>query len=159
MSQESQSDDPQYEHIKQASPEHPKEILLHFIEFFQPLVNLIIRLYIANVFFKSGLTKIRDWHATLDLFKNEYHVPVLPPALAAYMGTGVELVCPILLCLGFDCRFASFLLMIQTAVIIHTYPGFDEHYYWMMLLSVLLVYGAGKISIDHIRRLHNLYSQ
>ena len=44
-----------------------------------PLFDLMIRLYVAEAFFKSGLTKIQDWSVTLALFENEYHVPLLPP--------------------------------------------------------------------------------
>ena len=51
------------------------------------VLDLGIRLYLSKVFFRSGLTKIRDWDTTLTLFRDEYHVPVLPPELAAVMGT------------------------------------------------------------------------
>ena len=47
----------------------------------QPLFALAIRLYLFRVFFLSGLTKLRSWDSTLYLFSNEYHVPVLPPAV------------------------------------------------------------------------------
>ena len=56
------------------------------------VLDLGIRLYIAKVFFLSGLTKIRDWETTVTLFREEYHVPVLPPELAAFMGGTGELV-------------------------------------------------------------------
>jgi putative oxidoreductase len=58
---------------------------------------LFARLYVAEVFFRSGLTKIKDWDSTLYLFSEEYHVPILPPEVAAYMGTGGELILPVLL--------------------------------------------------------------
>jgi putative oxidoreductase len=45
----------------------------------QPLALLAARLYVAQVFFLSGLTKLRDWDTTLALFADEYHVPLLPP--------------------------------------------------------------------------------
>jgi len=63
----------------------------------QPLLLLGFRLYVANVFWMSGLTKTRDWSITVALFTNEYHVPLLPPALAAAMGTTTELSMPLLL--------------------------------------------------------------
>ena len=63
----------------------------------QSLALLAARLYVAQVFFLSGLTKLRDWSSTLALFHDIYQVPLLPPALAAYLGTGGELVLPVLL--------------------------------------------------------------
>lgn len=50
----------------------------------RPLLLLALRLFIASVFFKAGLTKIEDWDTTLFLFTEEYSVPLLPPALAAF---------------------------------------------------------------------------
>ena len=72
------------------------------------VLDLGIRLYIAKVFFLSGLTKIRDWDTTLTLFREEYHVPVLPPELAAFMGAAGELVLPVFLAVGLGTRFAAF---------------------------------------------------
>jgi putative oxidoreductase len=41
------------------------------------------RLYVAWVFFKSGLVKIKDMENTILLFEYEYVVPVLDPTTAA----------------------------------------------------------------------------
>ena len=60
----------------------------------QPLAALAARLYVAQVFFLSGLTKLRDWETTLFLFTEEYKVPVLTPPVAAVLGTAGELVLP-----------------------------------------------------------------
>ena len=73
----------------------------------QSLALLAARLYVAQVFWLSGLTKIRDWGTTIALFENEYHVPLLPPELATYMGTAGELGLPVLLVLGLGGRFAA----------------------------------------------------
>ena len=72
------------------------------------VLDLGIRLYIAKVFFLSGLTKIRDWETTVTLFQEEYHVPLLPPELAAFMGTAGELVLPVFLVIGLATRIAAF---------------------------------------------------
>ena len=37
----------------------------------QPLAALLARLYLAQVFFLSGLTKLRDWETTVALFTDE----------------------------------------------------------------------------------------
>ena len=71
------------------------------------VLDLGIRLYISKVFFLSGLTKIRDWDTTVMLFQEEYRVPLLPPELAAIMGTAGELVLPVFLAIGLATRFAA----------------------------------------------------
>ena len=53
-----------------------------------PAFDLAIRLYVASVFLRSGWLKISDWGTTRLLFANEYHVPFLPPDVAAVMGAG-----------------------------------------------------------------------
>ncbi len=82
------------------------------IDRLQPLFALAIRVYVARVFFLSGLTKLHDWNITLALFRNEYHVPVLPPAVAAVLGTSAELGLPVLLFFGFGTRFAAVALFV-----------------------------------------------
>lgn len=126
-------------------------------EFFAPLVDLGIRLLVASVFFQSGLTKIASWDVTLALFENEYAVPLLPPEIAAYLGTGVELAMPVLLLLGLGTRFAALVLFVFNIIAVISYPdltevGLKDHQYWGLLLLVTLLHGPGKLSIDHLLR-------
>ena len=121
-----------------------------------PLFDLFIRLWIAKVFFWSGLTKIRDWENTLFLFELEYQVPILPVPVAAFLGTAFELLCPILLAVGFATRFAALPLLAMALVIQFVLgaanPAFDhvQHYYWMILLVAIVLRGAGPISLDQL---------
>ncbi len=71
------------------------------------LLSLALRLFVGWQFFKAGLTKIGDWSATLALFRDEYQVPILPPEIAALMGTAGELALPILLFAGLLSRPAA----------------------------------------------------
>lgn len=61
----------------------PHGALQTLLDNLQAPAALLARLYMAQVFFLSGLTKLRDWGTTLALFQNEYKVPLLPPELAA----------------------------------------------------------------------------
>src|SRR5436190_13800049 len=87
-----------------------------------PLADLGVRLFVAAVFFQSGLTKIANWSSTVSLFANEYAVPLLPPELAAFLGTGVELFFPVLLVFGLGTRFAAFALFVFNIVAVLSYP-------------------------------------
>ena len=120
----------------------------------QPLLLLGFRLYAARVFLMSGLTKIHDWSVTLALFTNEYHVPVLPPAVAALLGTSTELSMPVLLVLGLGSRFAAGVLFIFNIVAVVSYAALPDiavkdHILWGTMLLVLTVLGPGKIALDH----------
>ena len=101
----------------------PYRWLIRGGDLLQPLLLLLFRLWIANVFFKSGLTKIDDWDTTLLLFTEEYHVPLLPPAIAALLATAGELGLSALLALGLGARFAAAGLFILNAVAVISYPG------------------------------------
>ena len=120
----------------------------------QPLLLLGLRLYVARVFFMSGLTKIHDWSVTLALFTNEYHVPVLPPAVAALLGTATELSMPVLLVLGLGSRFAAGVLFVFNIVAVISYAALPDiavkdHILWGTMLLVLTICGPGKIALDH----------
>ncbi len=61
-----------------------------FMDWLAPVFLLGLRLYVAQVFFKSGLTKVQDFSSTVALFENEYRVPLLSPQLAAIsVGNGI----------------------------------------------------------------------
>ncbi|WP_240006809.1 DoxX family protein [Pseudaquidulcibacter saccharophilus] len=114
----------------------------------QDLILLFIRIWIANVFLRSGLLKIFSWDSTLYLFANEYNVPLLPSELAAILGTTTEICAGVAILIGFGTRIAAIALLCLTAVIeIFVYPGTQEHYYWMILLSILISFGAGRFSL------------
>ena len=124
---------------------------------FQPLALLAARLYVAKIFIQAGLVKISDWGATLALFRDEYKVPVLPPDLAAVVGTFGELCFPVLVVLGLAGRFGAAGLFAVNAMAVLSYPqlwGFDcpagihSHFYWGSLLLALVVFGPGQFSLD-----------
>jgi putative oxidoreductase len=119
----------------------------------QPLASLAIRLYVARVFFTSGWLKAQRWDATLALFANEYHVPVLSPPVAAVLGTAAELGLPVLLLLGVGTRAAALALFVFNVVAVVSYPdlsaaGLKDHVLWGTLLLVIAIWGPGKFAVD-----------
>ena len=119
----------------------------------QPIFALVLRLYVARVFFTSGMIKLGNWTGTLGLFEHEYHVPLLPPHLAAYLGTAAEIGLPVLLALGLGTRAAAFALFVFNIVAATSYPdlspaGVKDHILWGAILLVTLFYGPGRIAFD-----------
>lgn len=126
----------------------------HLPEYLAPLLDLGLRLFLANVFFRSGLTKIQNWDSTLYLFSDVYQMPLLPPDVAAYLATGAELGLPVVLVLGLFGRFAAAGLFILNAVAAYSYyaelseAGINQHLYWGILLAVLLIASRESWSVD-----------
>ena len=123
------------------------------------LFNLAIRFFVGAQFMKAGLTKVADWSSTLTLFREEYHVPLLAPEVAALLGAAGELVLPLLLFAGLLSRPAAFALFCVNAIAVISYPqlfsfecpaAINDHFYWGVLLLGLAAFGPGRFSIDHV---------
>ena len=142
------------------TPHTPLARLWSFIEhraasltWLQAAAQLAARWYVASVFFRSGLTKLRDWDTTLALFADEYHVPLLNPSVAAWLGTGAELVLPVLLVFGLFGRFAALGLTVLNVVAVLSLMDIPDaalmgHLFWGCLLIALLLWGPGRWSVD-----------
>ena len=78
----------------------------------KPLASLCLKLWVTNVFFKSGLNKIESFDTTLMLFEYEYTVPLLSPVIAAYIATIAELMLPVMLVIGLGGRLVPLVLFI-----------------------------------------------
>lgn len=113
-------------------------------------VALALRIAVAVVFWRSGMTKIASWDLTVALFENEYAVPLLSPTVAAYLATATELMCPVLLVFGFATRYAAAALFGMTMVIqLFVFPeNWPDHLLWASILGYLIVRGAGTLSLD-----------
>jgi putative oxidoreductase len=124
----------------------------------RPLLLLGTRWWVSWQFLKSGWLKLTTWDTTLELFRSEYHVPVLPPGLAAVVGTFGELFFPTLLVLGLFTRVSSLGLFAVNLMAVVSYwhvlgsEGFEaalaQHVLWGFMIAVLIFSGAGGISLD-----------
>jgi putative oxidoreductase len=114
------------------------------------ILQLAFRLAIAGVFLKAGLNKYMSWELTVQLFQDEYKVPVLSPEIAATLATTFELGCSALLIAGLLTRVATLPLLGMIATIqLFVYPGaWSEHLTWASTLLFLLTRGPGTVSLD-----------
>ncbi len=128
--------------------------LFGYNRYLVPVLDLVLRLWVAKVFFMSGLTKVGSWSTTMMLFEYEYEVPILPFDVAAYLATAGELILPVLLVLGLFSRLGALGLFILNAAAAISYPdispaGTQQHIMWGVMLVVLFVYEPSRLSIDN----------
>lgn len=132
------------------------------------LLAFVARFSIAAVFWKSGQTKIQGFaldivngehiwgwprlsDSVVDLFRDEYRLPLLPPELAAMLAATAEHVFPALILLGLATRLSALALLGMTLTIqLLVYPdAYPTHGTWAAVLLYLTAHGPGKLSIDH----------
>jgi putative oxidoreductase len=128
------------------------------LDHFRSLLLLATRFYVGWQFWKSGWLKVTSWSTTLDLFRTEYHVPLLPPPVAAVTGAGGELFFPMLLFLGLFSRVGALGAFFVNAMAVISYrqvllaegseAALGQHILWGFMLLVLAVTGPGKIAVD-----------
>ena len=122
-------------------------------------IALITRLGVAGVFFMSGRSKVDGvlhiTDGTYTLFREDYHVPLIPPDIAAHLATYSEHLFSILLVLGFFTRFSALAFLGMTTVIeVFVYPdAWPTHLSWAGLLVYLIARGGGALSLDRALKL------
>jgi putative oxidoreductase len=118
-------------------------------------ITFCARIFPAAVFWQSGETKVEGWHVTdsaIALFREEYRLPLVDPALAAHLSAFAEHFFPALLVLGFATRLSAVALLGMTAVIeVFIYPdAWPTHGVWATCFLILIARGAGVFSLDHL---------
>jgi len=117
-----------------------------------PKIELVIRLWLAQIFVVSGVLKLTHWATALDLATNEYPVDWMAPVTAAYVGVSIEVIGGVLLGLGFMTRYAAVPMLILSLVIQFAYLPFDSQLFWAALFGWYAVHGAGPVSVDRLLR-------
>jgi putative oxidoreductase len=130
------------------------ERVIAALDWLKPVALLAARWYVAAVFLRSGMTKLHDWGTTLALFADEYHVPLLSPAVAAFLATGGELGLSVLLVAGLFGRFAAAGLSVINIVALISLMEVPDaalmgHVFWASLLGLLVLWGPGALSLDY----------
>ena len=124
-------------------------------KFAAPVWDLAARLYVAEAFWSSGMTRFKDlingnFDSQIFLFELEHPVPGLSPEIAAYGATAGEVILPILLVLGLFGRVGAAGILIMTAIIELTYIHSVDHIIWAFLAAAIFVRGPGVISLDNL---------
>jgi len=133
------------------------------------LIALLGRFSIAAVFWKSGQTKVQDFaidivsgefrfgmprlsDSIVELFRDEYKLPLLPPEIAAPLAAFAEHLFPLLILVGLATRFSAAALLVMTATIqLLVYPdAWPTHGVWAAVLLFLIAKGPGAVSVDHL---------
>jgi len=117
---------------------------------------LFIRLILVYGFFNPAMMKLKDITSIAEWFGS---IGIPFPTLNAYLATGTEVLGVILLTLGLFTRLISIPLIITMIVAVVTVHGgngfeagengFEIPLYYIIMLFTLVVYGSGKISLDH----------
>lgn len=118
---------------------------------------LALRIVLAIGFFEPGLKKLGSIEGTAVWYES---MGIPAPTLNAYLSGGIETVGAVLILLGLGTRVMS-IPMIFTMIVawltVHLGKGYnvsDGGYelvlYYIIMLVVLLTFGAGRISIDQL---------
>ncbi len=133
----------------------PVTVFYSLLEKLQSPLLLVFRIWVAKVFFMSGLQKIGNWEQTLTLFEYEYNVPLLPYELAAIMATIGELALPVVLIIGIATRLSAIALSILNIMAVVSYYAtlakvgqLTPHIFWGAMLLTNIIFGAGFFSVD-----------
>jgi len=118
---------------------------------------LFTRLVLAYGFYNPAMMKLKDITSIAEWFGS---IGIPFPTLNVYLATGTEVLGVILLTLGLFTRLISIPLIITMIVAIVTVHGengfeagengFEIPLYYIIMLFTLVVYGSGKISLDHV---------
>jgi putative oxidoreductase len=116
------------------------------------IIQLAMRIGVGAVFFKAGLLKYNSWEFAVQLFRDEYRVPLLDAQVAAQVALVQELTVPVFLFLGLATRLATLPLLGMIAVIqTFVYPNaWTDHLVWASILVFLLTRGPGAVSLDQL---------
>ena len=151
-------------------------------KFFDNFIPLLGRVSIGAVFWQSGQTKIQGFvvdfvggkfsfgwpqlsDSVVDLFREEYRLPLIPPHEAAILAALAEHALPLLLVLGLATRLSALGLLGMTMVIqIFVYPdAWPVHGTWATILLILMLKGGGQWTLDaliapHMGRFQRLFA-
>jgi NADH:ubiquinone reductase (H+-translocating) len=115
-----------------------------------PVVDLLIRIQIAQQTILPGLILAADWNTALTLATQEYPVPWLDPRTEALLGIILQLGGGVSLLLGLSARIGGLAIVILGIATQVYYLRLDANLFWVMLGAGYILRGPGPLSFDHL---------
>ena len=136
-----------------------KSVVQHLVKL-KDVHLLAVRLILAYGFYGPAIMKWQNINSIAEWF-GEMGIPL--PTLNAYMAASTEMAGVVFLTLGLANRIISIPLifvMIVAIVTVHLGNGFEAGnngfeipVYYILLLLLVLIYGAGKFSVDYLLKI------
>ncbi len=115
-----------------------------------PLLDLAVRIGLAQGFFISGVLKVSNWTTAVELATHVYPVTWMAPVTAAYLGAAIELIGSALFAVGLLTRYAAFSMLALTLVVQTSYNANDGQLFSAALFGWYVFRGAGPGSLDSL---------
>jgi NADH dehydrogenase len=115
-----------------------------------PVVDLIVRFWIAMPAIVSGLLMANDWNTALMLAINEYPIPWLDPRTEALLGIVVQLAGGISLLLGLGTRLGALAIVVLNVATQVYYVTLDLNLFRVALAMGYVFRGPGPLSFDSL---------
>jgi NADH dehydrogenase/putative oxidoreductase len=117
--------------------------------FCAPVVDLLVRLWLAQLFWMSGLAALANWRAAFAQFPGLAESLAMQPDLAAALLTAARLALPPLLLIGLGTRLAALPLLALSLAAYYAHPAQDAPLLWALLSGWYVAIGPGALSLDH----------
>ena len=115
-----------------------------------PVVDLAIRIWLAQLFWVSGVAGVLDWRAALTQTPGLAAALSMHPDQLALALTALRLALSPLLLVGLATRLAGTPIFLLSLAAYRANPGQDAPLLWALLGGWYLLVGPGPISLDHV---------
>ncbi len=121
-----------------------------FEKYISHILLFIFRILVSLTFFQIGVESLDDIDSSIFLFRSNYYIATINPALAVYGAVFFEILCSIMLIIGAFARIASFGLVIITLAIQYLIITDGYYLHWLVMLLTILTFGPGKITLSNL---------
>ena len=115
-----------------------------------PIIDLLIRAWLAQLFWMAGVTGVLDWHAALSQTPGLADAISMHPHQLAVVLTALRLVLPPFLLVGFATRLAALPILVLSVAAYRAGTGQDAPLLWALLGGWFVLLGPGPISLDSV---------
>ena len=124
------------------------------IDYATPIFDLAIRIYVAKVFFMSGLVKIQSWDSTPRAVRERVCGAAAAARACRVHGNSGGALSAAAAGAGIGGRAVALGAFVFNLVAATSYPdiseaGIKDHVLWGALLAVTFFHGPGKLSLDY----------